>query len=241
MKSIIARAVLSGDLRLFVQPIVGAYNDHVGWQKSEVLVRLHHEGQIIEAGKFIPIVQADPKLAMTLDKWVISQCLSTLDLRSKRRIFINLNPSSISEEMIEFIEATCSYNQVDPQHLCFEISEKIQSRSDAHAFGERLSDLGCAFAIDDFCSGQTNITDVLHAEADYIKLDATVARGVNVARQRAFYSYLIPGLVSTGAVVIAEGVESLRETEILTSCGVRWLQGYLYGKPEPVKPASNDN
>jgi EAL domain-containing protein (putative c-di-GMP-specific phosphodiesterase class I) len=71
-------------------------------------------------------------------------------------------------------------------------------------------------------------------EPDIIKLDISLVSGIDRSRgQRALARALVAFSVDVGAVVIAEGVETLAELDTLRELGVPWAQGYHLGRPEP--------
>lgn len=100
-----------------------------------------------------------------------------------------------------------------------------------------LRSRGLRIAIDDAGSGFASLRHILHLHPDIIKLDRTLIAGINhdISRQ-ALAEALVAFAGRTGAIVIAEGIETQAELEALTSLGMTAGQGYLLGRPT-VHPA----
>ncbi|QTE30222.1 EAL domain-containing response regulator [Pengzhenrongella sicca] len=95
---------------------------------------------------------------------------------------------------------------------------------------------GLRLAVDDVGSGYAGFQHILALEPDIIKLDISLINGIERSRmQRALASALVAFATDIAAVVIAEGVETAAELEVLGDIGVPWGQGYFLGRPEPAR------
>ncbi|PYQ21085.1 MAG: hypothetical protein DMF81_16590 [Acidobacteria bacterium] len=99
-------------------------------------------------------------------------------------------------------------------------------------------DLGFSFAIDDVGAGYSGLETMATLGAAYLKIDMALVRDVHHKRvsQQVVKAILDMG-AGADAVVIAEGIETQEESEALVGLGVRWGQGYFFGRPQdPYAP-----
>jgi len=110
-----------------------------------------------------------------------------------------------------------------------------------HHLRQALAPMRCAglrIAVDDAGAGYASFQHILDLQADIIKLDRSLVSGIDtdLARQ-ALASSLIFFSGQTGSKMIAEGVETIEELDTLRHLGVERAQGYLMGRPSPLKYA----
>jgi EAL domain-containing protein (putative c-di-GMP-specific phosphodiesterase class I) len=104
---------------------------------------------------------------------------------------------------------------------------------------ERLRDLGFGLALDDVGTGYATLATLERVRPDYLKMDLSLVRGVHESfiKQDLLASVVRIGR-RIGAPVIAEGIESARETACVRAAGARYGQGFLYARPAPAVPGS---
>jgi EAL domain-containing protein (putative c-di-GMP-specific phosphodiesterase class I)/ActR/RegA family two-component response regulator len=133
-----------------------------------------------------------------------------------------------------------SIDDFDPARLVLEITERAPI-DDYSAFARALAPLrksGARIAIDDTGSGFASLRHILRLEPDFIKLDRDLCQGINADPARiALASGLASFAFGIGATLIAEGIETQAELDVLTALGVHMGQGYLLGRPEPLSPS----
>jgi EAL domain-containing protein (putative c-di-GMP-specific phosphodiesterase class I) len=92
--------------------------------------------------------------------------------------------------------------------------------------------MGFGTAIDDFGAGHAGLGLLAKFQTDYIKLDMDLIRGIEQSMPRRM---IVEGVIriaqSLGITVIAEGIETLAEYDVLRALGVRYIQGYLLARP----------
>jgi EAL domain-containing protein (putative c-di-GMP-specific phosphodiesterase class I) len=127
----------------------------------------------------------------------------------------------------------------DASRLVIEITERAPI-DDYSAFARALAPLrqsGARIAIDDTGSGFASLRHILRLEPDIIKLDRDLCQQINTDPARiALASGLASFAFGIGATMIAEGIETQAELDVLTALGVTMGQGYLLGRPQPVSP-----
>jgi EAL domain-containing protein (putative c-di-GMP-specific phosphodiesterase class I) len=94
---------------------------------------------------------------------------------------------------------------------------------------------GIRLAIDDTGSGYSSLAHILKLAPEFIKLDCEITRGIDLDPvRRALASSLVTFAAETGAEIIAEGVETADELDVLRSLGIDHAQGYHLGPPAPL-------
>lgn len=95
-----------------------------------------------------------------------------------------------------------------------------------------------SLAVDDAGAGYSSLGHILELAPAFSKLDMSLVRGIdNDPRREALVAGLVFFAASTGCSLIAEGVEGEEEADVLRRLGVRYAQGYLFGRPAPLKDA----
>jgi EAL domain-containing protein (putative c-di-GMP-specific phosphodiesterase class I) len=96
---------------------------------------------------------------------------------------------------------------------------------------------GFLTAIDDFGAGYAGLRLLADFQPDLIKLDMHLVRGIERDRPRqAIARALVSACRDFGIQLIAEGIETAAERDTLAELGVRWMQGYWFGRPELGRP-----
>ncbi len=131
----------------------------------------------------------------------------------------------------------------DISRLVIEITERAPI-NDYSVFARALAPLrkaGARIAIDDTGSGFASLRHILRLEPDMIKLDKDLCQGINADPARiALASGLATFAFGIGAPIIAEGIETQAELDVLTALGVQMGQGYLLGRPQALSAAWPD-
>lgn len=201
----------------------------------ELLVRMRGEdGSLIRPASFVPAAERY-FLMGTLDRWVVREAMSKLGrLRPEQHrgilYAINVSGQSIGDpEFLGFVLQEIQRSGVDPERLCFELTETaaISRLTDAARFVGGLSERGCKFALDDFGVGMSSFGYLKNFPVHFLKIDGSFVRSMRD-------SQIDRGMVETinrighqlGLKTIAEHVESLDLFEPLKSMGVDWAQGH---------------
>lgn len=238
-QSRIEAALADGRFELHLQPIM-----HIGTRRissAEVLLRLRDEGELVPPSRFIYIAER-VGLMPQIDAWVVDKSLELL-ARMRRdhdpdfQFEVNLSGHSIGNPDIErTIVDSLATHDVDPSALILEITETaaVADVALARTFAERMTQLGCAFALDDFGAGFGSFYYLKHLFFDYVKIDGEfVAHVHESAVDRTIMRSIVGIARDLGKRTVAEFVS---EPEILEVCrdeGVDFAQGYLIGKPVP--------
>jgi EAL domain-containing protein (putative c-di-GMP-specific phosphodiesterase class I) len=161
-------------------------------------------------------------------------------LPSGTRLFLNVRPTTIHDPSFrpEALIRTLERTRLQPSDVVFEISEQesIESFDVFREIRDEYKNQGFQFALDDTGAGYASLQAVIELEPDFIKVDRALIAGLDMdpARQallRALQS-VADGL---GARIIAEGLDTLEELETLDELGIPFGQGWLFGKPTPLR------
>lgn len=163
--------------------------------------------------------------------------LSSGRIPSNAKIFVNTLPATMRDPqfrgkaLIDFLDRA----QVAPNRIVIEITEHLVIENYL-MFREELAyfrDLGMAFAVDDVGAGYSGLESIAKLKPSYLKIDKALVRDVhsNVVN-RAMVKAIIALGHGIGALVIAEGIQSEEEAQVLRAMGVDFGQGYHLARPD---------
>jgi len=229
-------------LALFYQPVYEILPDGVSMAHCEILLRIKSEtGEMFSPAEFIPI--AEKYNVMTeIDRWVFSHVLDWVVKHQHTyetpRLLINLSGLSfINDEFLEFVVEQLQTRDIDPERLAFEITETaaVDNMEKANVFIDRIRELGCHFALDDFGSGFSTFAYLKELPIDYLKIDGSLVKNLatdEIDREMVRAINQIGHTV--GAQTIAEFVEDEQTLQHLRDMGVDYAQGYGLCKPQAL-------
>ena len=233
------RTALSHDLYLEFQPVFEIGTGAV-WG-YEALVRWRHPDRgVIGPDHFVGLAE-EIGLGSELDRWVLrAACQEVMDFdrRLPPGCFLSVNlcatPSQRSA-LVGSIEEAIEVTGFDPSRLVLEISERALTR-DAAGMAASLKDLrtlGVLIALDDFGAGATSLGQLGELTLDILKIDKRFVS--SLTRSDGPYLAIAQAVTrlghTLGIQVVAEGIESERERELLIEIGCDLGQGYLLARP----------
>jgi diguanylate cyclase (GGDEF)-like protein len=238
----IKRALLDGGAGfvLYAQPIVDVQSGEV--IQHELLVRMVGEGgELIAPGTFLPVAERFD-LIQELDRVVIARAIDTLADHSHStisRVAVNVSAKSLADPALpDFIEGALYDAGVDPARVCFEITETaaISNIPLARRFGERLAEIGCELALDDFGAGYGSFYYLKHLPFDYLKIDGEfITDCVNSTTDQLVIDAVVSLTHGLGKRTIAEFVSDEATLRYLRDHGVNLAQGFHIGRPQPLE------
>jgi diguanylate cyclase (GGDEF)-like protein/PAS domain S-box-containing protein len=253
LETVIREALQSQRLKLYAQKIVAispdAKSTDNGQAHYEVLSRMEDEqGNIISPLVFIPAAEK-LGLATAVDMYVIEHTLAFLQNNPGHKeslsvCSINLSGASVSNDrMLHFIESQILKSGIDPQKLCFEVTEtyEIHDNETATDLVTRLREIGCKFAFDDFGIGYSNYQSFSRLPVDIVKIDGSYIRYVlEDNRLRTDVEGMINSAKSRGLAIVAEYAENEEIVAELKRLGADYAQGYHFSKPVPIETLIED-
>ncbi|MFN2309451.1 MAG: EAL domain-containing protein [Gammaproteobacteria bacterium] len=219
---------------------VGTADGRVSYH--EVLVRMLEDDTLIAPGVFIAAAERY-HLMPAIDHWVVTHTLQMLARRTQwgaHDVFaMNLSGHTLGDEpFLEFVIAEIERTQVDPKHLCFEITETaaVANLRAAQHFIHTLRRYGVAFALDDFGSGLSSFAYLKRLPVDYLKIDGRFVK--DMVTDTMDYA-MVEAINQLGHIVgvrtIAEFVENAEILARLEHLGVDYAQGFGLHVPEPLE------
>jgi diguanylate cyclase (GGDEF)-like protein/PAS domain S-box-containing protein len=235
------RTALEEDrFQLYQQPILDIRKKEV--THHELLVRLPGDsGELIPPGTFLYIAEQFG-LIQQIDRWVVVQAMRLIkrlhDEGNKVTLSVNLSGASITDaSLLELVESEIRSVGIDPRALIFEVTETaaIVNIEKARRFAERLAELGCAFALDDFGAGFGSFYYLKHLPFDYLKIDGDFIRQLTATKADQLTVKAIVQIAhGLGKRTVAEFVGDEPTLRMLGRFGVDFAQGYYTGRPAAV-------
>lgn len=225
------------------QRIVGLQESDSG-QCFEILLRMRNrDGDLIPPGEFIRGAERYNRMT-AIDRWVVENSLSRIGqlcaagrLGDRDWFSINLSGSSLHDpDFGEFVRSLLATGEVDPGHVCFEVTESsaIAHYQNAIKFLQSLRALGCRIMLDDFGSGLSSFSYLKMLPVDFIKVDGSLIRDIT---RSPFDQAIVRAIDDVahvlGKPLIAEHVENAATLDKLREIGVDFAQGFYLHRPEP--------
>jgi EAL domain-containing protein (putative c-di-GMP-specific phosphodiesterase class I) len=245
------RARLAADLRLALpqqqfelvyQPIVHLATGAV--RKAEALLRWHHPQRgTVSPAQFIPIAESTG-LIVDIGEWVFHQAVSQVAQWRTRHggdFQISVNKSPVQFHRPD--KSHCAWGDylqskgLDGASIAVEITEGLLLES-SEVVGQQLHALraaGLAISLDDFGTGYSSLTYLQRIDIDFIKIDQSFVRNLKPASTDwALCKAIILLAHDLGMQVVAEGVETTEQRDLLIAAGCDYGQGYLFARPMAV-------
>ena len=148
-----------------------------------------------------------------------------------RRLFLNSIPTVIIKEG-EFDELMNKYGDV-MKHLVIEITENgMQSEESCEIVHKYMDKSGCELALDDYGTGYSNATTLLNNSPHYLKLDHSIIMGIDTdSKKQHLVSNYIDFAKNHNMKILAEGVETAEELQMVIELGCHLIQGFYTGRP----------
>ncbi len=224
------RQLLQSDqMTMVFQPIVRLSDGVV--LGFEALARIHAAPHRPPDAWFAEALEAG--LGAELEMAAISAGLNALD-RVPGSAYLSLNVSAATACAAQVPQALTA---VDTSRVVLEITEHatVVNYEDLAANLAPLRKRGVRLAVDDAGSGVAGFDHILKLAPEIIKLDIGLTRSIDTSpTRRAMATALVSFGAATGAVIVAEGVETVAELDTLRRLGVGYGQGYLLGRPGPL-------
>jgi diguanylate cyclase (GGDEF)-like protein/PAS domain S-box-containing protein len=232
------RAIQERQFTLHYQPQVDGVHGIIG---AEALLRWNHPQRgLVSPGQFIALAE-ETGLILAIGQWVLESACAQLsawaaDSRA-RDLYMAINVSALQFRQPDFVDQVRRALQnagARPQCLKLELTESLvlADIEDTIAKMQALRELGVGFAMDDFGTGFSSLSNLTRLPLDQLKIDQSFVRNLPDSPNDAVVVQTIISLArSLGLAVIAEGVESEAQREFLERNGCPTYQGYLFSPP----------
>jgi EAL domain-containing protein (putative c-di-GMP-specific phosphodiesterase class I)/GGDEF domain-containing protein len=233
----VADALGTDRFTLFAQPILELQTNRV--LRHELLLRILDESNNPQSPE--QVLQTAERLdtIYDIDLWVVERAMQLAAERTDLCLQINLSGRSMGDPRLTAeVETLIERYAVNPEQLTFEITETalIGNLSEARSFADRISDLGCQLALDDFGSGYASFRYLRLFPVDLVKIDGEyVVDLVRNPEDQVLVRALVQVCQAYGIHTVAEYVQDDATLRMLREFGVDFVQGYLIGHPFPVE------
>jgi EAL domain-containing protein (putative c-di-GMP-specific phosphodiesterase class I) len=228
--------VIKGQPLPYYQPLIDTATGKIAGY--EALARLRDEdGTVRSAGPLFTDPGMDPEELLELDRDVRRLALERFRDTPSGFISLNISPLWVSRlQPGEPLPSLLLLEEIGlpPEQVVFEITELQGDIHQLRDAVQRYREAGIRIAIDDFGAGYSMLDRVLALEPDILKLDIQLFRKAAAGNISSgdFIRALALMAEKSGCWIIAEGVETEQELHFALECGARYVQGYLFARPE---------
>jgi EAL domain-containing protein (putative c-di-GMP-specific phosphodiesterase class I) len=232
-------ALSDQQLSLNFQPIIDLSTQRI--VKLEVLLRWNHPKRgAVSPAEFIPLAE-ESGLIVEIGAWVFRQAAHWIKRWTQMgftelQVGVNMSPVQLQGAMTSidpYFDALQEF-AISGENVIIEITEGVllHAGNDSKNMLRRFREAGCKLAIDDFGTGYSALSYLKQFDVDYLKIDQSFVRDlVNDPSDMALTEAIIVMAHKLGLKVIAEGVETSEQKQLLMSAGCDLAQGYLFSKP----------
>lgn len=244
--SALQEALTAGQFCIYFQPKISL--DTEEFIGSEALIRyINQAGEIIAPNNFIPILE-EARLIKMLDLYVFEEVCKQINIWKERKlrvkpVSINLSRSTLSYHFLaDQLLALITKHNIDISLLELEVTEtaEVDNQLVFSQALEKLKEYGFSISVDDFGVRNASLSLFTTINFDILKLDRSL---VKTLAQNQKARILIRSLAvicsDLGIKLIAEGVETLEQLDILKELRCNEVQGYLFSKPLPLNDFEN--
>ena len=235
-------ALTANQFMVYFQPIVELATGRIN--KAEALIRWQHPQRgLVGPNDFIPLAE-ETGLILGIGDWVFQE--SARWVKRWRMLYNNTFQVSVNKSPIQFYKdgedhtAWLSYlRELDlpGQGIVVEITEGLLLDSNVSITGAlfTLRNAGIQISMDDFGTGYSSLSYLKKFHIDYLKIDRAFVRDMATDNNdKALCEAIIVMAHKLGIKVIAEGVETAEQRDLLITAGCDYAQGYFYSKPIPT-------
>ena len=236
------RALERRELRLVHQPIIDVgLGEVVGF---EALMRWDRDdGSSISPAEFIPIAEETGTI-VPIGAWALLEALTHLGewiasgvCPRDATMAVNVSPRQLSDpNFVNLVSEALTRAHIPARQLWLEVTEGVMISQPDQALDAltKLCDLGVRVAIDDFGTGYSSLSLLQKFPIHCLKIDRSFISGVaDNADARSLVRTIIAMCESMGLDIVAEGVESVRQLQVLGEMRCAKAQGYLISHPVP--------
>jgi EAL domain-containing protein (putative c-di-GMP-specific phosphodiesterase class I) len=242
IESELRNALENQEFHLYYQVQVDSLRRPTG---AEALIRwLHPVRNMVSPAQFIPLAE-ESGLILPIGKWVLETACAQLKAwqqhEATRNLILSVNVSARQfhkANYVEEVQAAVQRHDINPNLLKLELTESmlLDKIEEIIATMNALKAIGVRISLDDFGTGYSSLQYLKRLPISQLKIDQTFVRDlVTDENDKAIAQTIIAMAHNLNLSVIAEGVETEEQKNILLSKGCSHYQGYLFGKPVPIE------
>ncbi len=194
---------------------------------------------MVSPGEFIPLAE-DSGLIIPIGQWVLREACKQKKQWIDQGILsgvvsVNISASQLRQsDFVDMVMTVLAETELPPESLCLEITEStaIMNWNNSIDKLQKLREIGVRIALDDFGTGYSSLSMLKHLPITSVKIDRSFVRDMVVNSDDAAIATAIITLArKLGLTVIAEGVETEAQKQLLMEEGCHCIQGYIYSRP----------
>lgn len=234
------KAIQRKELVLHYQKQILTKNNKSSVIGVEALIRWNSQKGLIPPNSFIAIAE-ESGLIIPIGKWILTEAINQIkqweeDKEKKDwKVSVNISPKQFEKDnFVELVDSLTKEHNINPNKLRLELTENLLIKNVEETLKKikRLFELGITLSIDDFGTGYSSLAYLKQLPIHELKIDQSFIKDILIDSND--FS-IVETILSIGKKfnleVIAEGVETKEQHEILVSMGCFYFQGYLFGKP----------
>jgi len=236
LKDKIEKAIEENSFELYFQPVVDATRDII--VSAEALLRWPNGPSDIPIPEIISVAE-ESGLILKLSNFIIDEACKMLSILNKKNIpisiAINISPIQFRyQDLTELIVKKSKHFNINPQKLIIEITEStfLGDIERTQNTIKNLQAIGVKVSIDDFGTGYSCLSYLQSLSIDWLKIDKSFINTIDGANNNL---NIVKAIIQMGHAmnigIIAEGVETEMQSQLLTNLKCERLQGYLISKP----------
>ena len=235
------KAIERNELVVYYQPLVDMKSSQV--MGSEALIRWQHpEHGLLPPGHFIPVAEETGLICPISDLVVETACMQNKAWQQAGydplTVAVNVSARQFHQDtLVHSVTKALQKSHLDPWYLELELTESIMMQdSDATIkVLKRLKDMGIRISIDDFGTGYSSLSYLKRFPIDSVKIDRSFIQDITANSDDAAIAAAVIAMAhSLKLTVIAEGVETLEQLQLLQSLQCDEMQGYFVSPAVPA-------
>lgn len=228
-------AIQNNEFSMVYQPVI-----HIASRKirgAEGLLRWNNTNIHMGPGEFINIAEKAGFIS-EISKWVIRHSVQQIriwqDAGMTTKIAVNVSSKDLSDDsVISFAQECIKKAGIDPKLLGFELTERVimENQAKVKSLLNRMQSMGISISIDDFGTGYNSLVQLVTLPISNLKIDKFFIDRIECENDQAVIREVIRLAHILRMEVIAEGVETERQLQLLEEMGCDNIQGYYFSKP----------
>ncbi|MDL4839022.1 EAL domain-containing protein [Aquibacillus rhizosphaerae] len=239
MENQLRKALERNEFSIYYQPILNLKSEEI--LGFEALLRWNSKDLgVVKPFDFIPVAE-ETGLITPIGEWVLYQaCLFNKkwsDKGENHKVFVNISPRQLNHpNFLEKLKNILKETKINHDNLCLEITESAMLNDIVHhskVFNEIIK-LGVGIVMDDFGTGYSSLSLLKNFPIQMVKIDKTFIDDVETdIKDRSIVEAIVNMSHVMSLKVIAEGIETEEQMELLKECKVDFIQGFYFSKPLP--------
>jgi diguanylate cyclase (GGDEF)-like protein len=240
LRAELQQALGLGQLEVYYQPVV-RLDGRVSYGVEALLRWIHPTRGVIAPAQFIPLAE-ESGLIIPIGRWVVQEaCREAIALQARFprpipfTMSVNLSVKQLqSETIVDDVRSALEHSQLNPSSLVLEVTETVMMADPDTALARlgALKELGIRLAMDDFGTGYSSLSYLSRLPVDILKMDRSF-----LANEHDGDSSLAAAIIAIGErlglEVVAEGIETQEQIDVLQELGCELGQGFLFARPMP--------